>query len=314
MQAVKTKTKLRRSSPRRPCPICGGQGCGQGPSVTLCWRVESPKQAVSGAWLHFDESAASAYEPPRVADAPLASIERRHAVYSAFLASLRLFGRHREHLQAVRCLSLDTIGRAEFRTVPNWNDADATANRIAERWELTGVPGFWKKDGRWRVRFAGCRGFYIPIRNQRGQIEALQIRTDNGETRYLLLSSSELPGGTSSGAPAHHTTARGAYALITEGALKAEIIAELTGQPVIGLVAVGTFGDDFGRRLRLVRPEIRAVGLAFDADWRTNEKVQKQLRRLSAVLRGVGLGVELVRWNGAQKGYDDWLIAKEGAR
>lgn len=304
-----TRARLRRSNRARKCPICQGQGCGQSPGITLCWRVQSDKQAKSGAYIHTDTTAAgpAVWTPPEV---PLASIERRHAVYSALLEMCDLSASHRHHLESVRHLPPTAIWRAQFRTVPNRMTGDAIASHLASRWELKGVPGFWRKDGRWVLSFAGKAGFYIPLRNATGQIEALQIRADFGKPKYLLVSSRDLPDGVSSGAPAHFTHLKGESAVITEGGLKAEVIAEKLQTFVIGLVAVGTFPDSFGQQLKRICPYLRRVAIAFDADWRTNEMVMGQMRRLAESLKAAGLAVEVRTWPAEQgKGYDDYLKA-----
>lgn len=302
------RVRLRRSSRARKCPICQGDGCGQAEGITLCWRVESDKQANSGAWIHRDETQARPFvwTPPEI---PLAPIERRNAVYSGLLELCTLTDPHKTHLESTRHLSSAAIWRAQFRTVPNRMTGDAIATQLAKRWEMKGVPGFWRKDGRWVMSFAGKAGFYIPIRNAVGQIEALQIRCDYGKPKYLLVSSRDLPDGVSSGAPAHFTKLKGETAIITEGALKAEVIAELLQAPVIGLVAVGTFPDSFGQSLKRLCPYLRRVAIAFDADWRTNDKVQMQMKRLSESLKAANFAVEIRTWPAELgKGYDDYLM------
>lgn len=309
---LRSRTKLKRSGGKRVCPICEKDGCGQGDGIVLCWRVQegAAKQAVSGAWVHKIEGAIAPVEYRPRFETPLAAIERRHAVYSALLQSLTLNPAHRLHLVQERRLSFPAITHAEFRSVPARTVGDALADQLALQWELKGVPGFWRKDGRWVLRFAGMDGFYIPIRNHAGQIEALQIRTMNSDVkgkRYLLVSSDGLTDGVSTNAPAHFTRFQSNELFITEGALKAEIIADQLKHPVVGLVAVGTFQESFGLKLKQQRPDVRTVRIAFDSDWRTNEKVQKQMARLAESLKRGGFAVKVEQWEGA-KGFDDYLL------
>lgn len=248
---------------------------------------------------------------------PLASIERRDAVYSALLQSLNLNQSHGEHLANDRRLSERTILKAGFRSVPSRMLGDALAAQLASKWELKGVPGFWKKDGRWCLRFAGANGFFIPIRNAVSQIEALQIRAFQGQSKYLLVSSIELPDGVSSGAPHHWTGHPCATVIVTEGALKAEVIAEAKrrrNEPdyVIGLVSVSTFEDSFGANLKRICPFVQTVQIAFDSDWRTNEKVKAQMKRFADSIRSAGLRLQVLTWESGEKGYDD-LLVKEAA-
>lgn len=91
--------RLRRSSRAVPCPVCGGQGCGQSATRVLCFRVEegSTRRANSGAWLHYEVKAGMLNTAPRI-EIPTASIERRDAVYSELLKNLTLTERHFQHL------------------------------------------------------------------------------------------------------------------------------------------------------------------------------------------------------------------------
>lgn len=310
--------RFRRSSRAVPCPVCGGQGCGQSATRVLCFRVEegSTRQAKSGAWLHSELKIGVLNVAPRI-EIPIASIQRRDAVYSELLKNLTLTEQHYQHLRNERRLSDLTIRKAGFRSVPSRMLGDALAAQLAAKWELKGVPGFWRKDGRWCLRFAGTNGFFIPIRNAVGQIEALQIRTFNGKAKYLLLSSSELPDGISSGTPHHFTGQPCGTVIVTEGALKAEVIAEAKrrrNEPcfVIGLVSVSTFGDSFGAELRRVCPYVRTVQLAFDADWQTNQNVQMQMKRFAKSVKDAGLTLQVLAWEAEQgKGYDDLLLRGE---
>ena len=311
------RERLRRSSLANRCPICDGTGCGQSEGFVLCFRVQdgSIKQANSGAWLHTNINVERVPFERRI-ETPLASIERRNLVYATMLDALSLNQKHGEHLANARRLSNATIIKAGFRSVPNRFRGDAIAAALSHRFELKGVPGFWRKAGQWVMRFAGCDGFYIPIRNAVGQIEALQIRSFRGDSKYLLVSSSDLPDGVSSGAPAHFTGHPCATVIVTEGALKAEVIAEAKRRRnesdyTIGLVAVGSFSDSFGSNLRRICPFIRTVELAFDADWRTNDKVQMQMRRLAASVKGAGLALKVLTWKSEAKGFDDELLRGE---
>lgn len=311
------KEKLRRSSLKKPCPVCNGTGCGQSQGIVLCFRVEqdSIKQVKSGAWLHTRINATPHLVQRRI-ETPLASIERRNAVYSAVLASLSLSQKHGEHLANDRRLSKTTIIKAGFRSVPSWMLGDAVAAELSKKWELKGVPGFWRKEGKWRLRFAGVDGFFIPIKNAVGQIEALQIRAFSGESKYLLVSSNELTDGVSSGAPHHWTGHKSETVIVTEGALKAEIIAEAKRRRneadfVIGLVSVSTFEESFGLNLKRICPFVKTVQLAFDADWRTNEKVQKQMQRLANSIKTAGLKLQVLCWESEAKGFDDELLRCE---
>ena len=308
-------TKLRRANIRNKCNVCGGTGCAIGAGVTLCWRTKSQAQAKSGAWVHRD---AQAYYNVQPVAAPVlvADLDRRHRVYSALLDRLTLSAAHADHLSVARGLSEESITRESFATVPDRAAGDRIAAELARDFDLENVPGFWRRYGQWVMRFAGISGFFIPIRDQVGRIQALQIRRDDAQKgKYLLFSSSDLPSGANSGAPAHYCNpnraARGV--VITEGALKANIVAEHLDACVVGLVAVGTFPESIGNRLISALGPIKAATIAYDSDWYRNPVILGQLLRLAHALENSKIAVKVALWDPAEgKGIDDYLLKNGG--
>jgi hypothetical protein len=215
-----------------------------------------------------------------------------------------------------RKLSDTTIAREGFASVPATSLARAIVKEMVTSFDLSYVPGFFRAGKVWQLRFAGLSGFYIPIRDYKGRIAALEIRRDTEELkrRYLMLSSGgeEFPQGASSGAPAHFARhwQIGEAIVITEGALKANVCAEMLQQPICGLVAVGTFDQRFGWRLRTWFPGLKRVGVAYDQE--ENDKTEAQKQRLIKTLRDTQLEVSVFDWPRAQgKGFDDYLINKQ---
>src|SRR5262245_15899900 len=311
------RPKLKRANQHTPCPICEGDGCGLGDGFTVCWRVASDRQAKSGAWIHSDENASQRRYIPRPVfiPPPLAPIERRHAVYSKLLEELPLYKIHADQLINRRRLSDTTIAAESFASVPAKSFAVPLVEKLAGEFDLSYVPGFFKGGGRWHLRFVGMSGFYIPIRDHKRRITALEIRrdTDDPKRRFLLLSSrgDGFPLGASSGAPPHFARRWqvGEAILITEGALKAGVCAELLGEAVCGLVAVGTFGDRFGWQLRTWFPRLRRAAIAYDME--ENEKTEKQKQRLVKALEAASLEAVVFDWpKELGKGFDDYLIAQ----
>jgi hypothetical protein len=189
---------------------------------------------------------------------------------------------------------------------------------MARFFDLKGVPGFYFKDGRWRLN-TSQKGFYVPYRDERGRIVGLQIRRDgNVEPKYLWLSSRDLPEGTPASACVHFAKPDLALSsgevLITEGALKADRISEF-GQ--ISCVAVaGVTATSPARLTALLRqafPDLQGVIIAFDMDWQDKKEVKDALLRLLRVLRDDGLTVKVRTWDLALgKGLDDALYQSEG--
>lgn len=310
------RPKLRRANLRTPCPVCEGDGCGLGDGFTVCWRVGSNRQAKSGAWIHYDENAPQRQFISRAAyiAPPLAPIERRHAVYSALLDRLPLYKIHADQLASRRRLSETTIVAEGFASVPPKSVARLLVDQLAGEFDLSYVPGFFKGGGRWHLRFVGLPGFYIPIRDDLGRIAALEIRrdTDDPKRRFLLLSTGgdDFPLGASSGAPPHFARPhRRRTVVITEGALKANVCAELLDVCVVGLVAVSTFGGLFGWELRDALPGMGTIYIGYDADWQTNDKVKYHMGRLTEALSKAGLYAKKLEWPLEQgKGLDDYLM------
>ena len=312
--------KIRNATRSKPCEICGGTGCGQTSNRIFCFRVEAGAEARSGktgAWIHRREGAEFAPVILRRFDAPIGDIERRHSVYSALLNELNLTKQHGEELSgSKRKLSRSTIFNRQFKSVPSRMVGDALAGQLSGQFTLKGVPGFWRKDGRWCLRFAGLNGYYIPLRDLKGRVQGLEIRRMYGEPKYLLVSSDSLPDGASSGAPHHFVGTIGNTITVTEGALKAEVASEALRRKhesdfVCGLISVTTFGDDFGAWLKTQIPFLSTVRLAFDSDWQTNDKVQKQMERFARSIHAAGLRLQIVVWESGAKGWDDELLRLE---
>lgn len=314
---ITTGSKLRHVTAKDPCPVCDKPdwcSVSENGEVVICMRVSdgAHKATKNGGWTHLmatPERRTRYIAPLRI----IAPASRRHVVYTALLERLPLAPHHWGHLEGYRLLSEETITRCQFATVPARNQGDRLAAEIGREFDLENVPGFFWKENKPCLRFAGVPGFYIPLRDHEGKISALQIRRDaaDADKRYLLVSSNDLTGGASSGAPPHFARpwqVRDAI-LITEGALKAEVIAEDLQQPVCGLVAVGTFTDRFGWQLRDKFPKLTRAAIAYDQE--DNEATARQKERLIKALEDAGLEVEVFEWPAEQgKGLDDFLIAR----
>jgi phage/plasmid primase-like uncharacterized protein len=154
----------------------------------------------------------------------------------------------------------------------------------------------------------------VPVRDNRGRIVGLQIRRhniDDGRGKYKWLSSAHKPGGTSSGSPLHYANSYLLHdareVLITEGALKANIISHFLGCPVIAAAGVSNFGHDLAAQLRAKFPRLHTTIIAFDSDWRIKPTVKSALMRLQRELWRVGFDVVTRTWPAKFKGLDDYL-------
>ena len=96
--------------------------------------------------------------------------------------------------------------------------------------------------------------------------------------------------------------------LLTEGALKADLIAHFLGVSVIAAAGVGLFGREFGAQLKANHPDITAV-ICFDSDWRTKPQVKAALIALQHQLTMAGVPWRVRCWPIEYKGYDDFLLS-----
>ena len=103
-------------------------------------------------------------------------------------------------------------------------------------------------------------------------------------------------------------------AIVTEGPLKANIIAEYTYTPTVGLVGVGCFDDAFPELLKEAFPNLENCLIAFDLDAATNPAVKSQRMRLQLTLEKLNLRSEVLSWNRHYKGFDDYLVNKSRAK
>lgn len=172
--------------------------------------------------------------------------------------------------------------------------------------KLDRVPGFFKINGNWCLRI--IPGMVIPVRNHNGLIVGIQIRKDNGPTKYLTLSSKGLPGGVNVEISRAHfplvnldamTECKLTSALITEGPLKADICAELmkVKHLVLSIPGVKTTTP-----LEKEYEWIHAQGIthfynALDMDKLTNPNVRSGSLRLNGILKEKGFTVSQLCWD-----------------
>lgn len=309
--------KLRRVSKKHPCKVCKADhwcGYSENGSIAVCMRIESEKRTKNRGFLHVlkeGETRAPRTEKPIVHSHELAARAHLDAIYSTLIRKhLVLAKNHRENLRA-RGLTDAEIERNGYTSIPTQLYFDNTARALAE-YDLRGVPGFYKVKTWHAVHLPA--GFFIPIRDSKNRVRALQARVDEGSPRYLWFSSANKPEGVSSGAPVHfsrpHLIEEQNRLFVTEGALKADVIAAKLNAPVIGLAGVTTWPRGFGQKLRRVFPKVREIELCFDSDFKTNPHVKRALFALINELRLAAYAPSVLVWDDSFKGFDDFLIGK----
>ena len=242
---------------------------------------------------------------------------------------LSLSPEHRARLLA-RGLSAAEIERNRYVSAPATHaERESAAVALAPYLDAFGggTPGFYNDRGLWRMVYC-APGFLIPARDEWGRIQALALRADEPLSgKYLWLSSNpeveddhcqrKYPLGASSGAPVHFANRPGLWGAgeltVTEGTLKADVIAALSGLPVVGVAGVN---NTRGLAARLHRnfPQLRRVNVAFDKDVFEKPHVADALYHLLAQLKAERFTVRVRIWPGESKGLDDYLLSEISAR
>lgn len=318
--------RLPRVTKKHKCPICSGSDwCGftDDGKMAICMRVWSEKKAKNGGFIHFLDGSQKIVSMRGVKNSkrvekPRKNISDLHEIYSTFLAKLKLNDSHREQLRA-RGFNNIEIERIGFKTMPSKFESKNICRKLKkDGFLLENVPGFFTPhDETLFVDYYGATGYLIPIRNADGKICALTLRRDDGRSpKYLIISSGDLEKGANSGAPPHFAGVSDQRDLrsvrriiVTEGAIKAEIIYKYSAIVTIGLVSVTTFTDSFSADLKKVFPNLSECGVAFDMDWMTKEPVRHQRERLIETLKKGSLDATGLTWDKSFKGFDDFLFA-----
>ena len=284
----------------------------------LCARVESPHKQGTAGWLHSldgteikaTKSHGGHMPPPEgTSDQKPAGPDQRHTVYAALLDCLTLSKAHLENLRT-RALPDEIIAFNGYRTLSEGHREELTAKVKQEVDGVAGVPGFYK-NGK-APSLNGPPGMLVPVRGADGLISGMQIRRDNsnGGGKYVWLSSLELPRGVGSGSPAHLAMPLDCHItdtiIVTEGPLKADIIAHFKGCPVVGVAGVASWRGAVEVAAALMPHK---VVVAYDTDRFTNDVVQRHAHDLEQALIFNSFKVYRARWDSAYKGLDDYLAS-----
>lgn len=189
---------------------------------------------------------------------------------------------------------------------------------------IIGVPGFWQDEAGniqlWSPRNYSMPLLAIPYCDAQGRIQACQLRLhrndlQTGEKRYRWLACPFPFRGASSGTPIHFTfkpadLPPGKTVIITEGALKADVLASL--RPKARVIATSGVSCSHAEIIAAARDY--NVLIAYDADHKTNRAVARQLARLVAAreqdvaAHNDNTTTRIVSWP-RYKGIDDAVLA-----
>jgi len=315
--------KFIKASASHHCPICGkSDWCGFNSYIASCMRIEegSFRTVIQSngkpAYLHWLEpgrvTLPAVQDEDSITAASTASVEVRDRVYRDFLSLLYLNQRHKEDLLR-RGLSEYEIRKNCYRSVPEKETPWFLCRRLNNMGhDLVGIPGFYKAcspHGGTYWTFNRQPGYFIPVRDEKGNLQALQCRMD--ETRngkYRLFSGHKNWGGCSCGTPTHVSRPvwlKDRRVWITEGPLKSDIACNYLGAVVLGAMSAGTW--------KPVIPIIKKIGatevvIAYDRDLDTNHEVGRVFELLKDDLKKNGFAVGRALWKGSEKGIDDALV------
>lgn len=282
------------------CHKCGWEGN----LLTLYTELKKVDRRTARRELGVEDEPFRPAVPRRSAD--IAPVEHRDRVYRTLLGILNLDAEHKSDLLR-RGLDESVIFKRGYRSVPQdpplrWKAARFLLQRCGS---LEGVPGFYLREGKkgpyWD--FLSPKGYFIPVRDHQGKIQALKIRLDSGG--YVWFSSEGRPGGSSSGSPLHYTGGKGKVC-VTEGPLKADVAHHLSGLPFVGAGGVHAT-KDVPELLKLLGAS--DVLVAFDADQFTNQNVRRALQDFLQELKRCGFRAQSLSWpRNLGKGIDDVLL------
>ena len=285
-------------------------------------------QEICDALLYTDtspqyekQSAAAAHSPEQ---SERAAPQEVHQTFSMLLSMLSLSQAHREHLHKKRGLTDEQIERFRFKsTPPPYLCRSLTERLVKAGCTVKGVPGFYVNDaGNWTVKFyRRTSGILIPALNMDGLIAGIQIRLDHPlrddndppdkeGAKYLSLSSTGKPMGTSSGSPVHFIgdpCSRVVY--VTEGPLKAYIAHELMQRTFAATIGAGNTNKLEELFQFLAKNGTELIMEAGDMDKYSNQNVDRGTSRIYLMAKKYGMECQRLTWNPNYKGIDDWQLA-----
>jgi hypothetical protein len=264
---------------------------------------------------------------------PMANITVRNQVYSKLLSSLFLSKAHMVNLTS-RGLSTERVTELGYKSFPTTRQKrdQITKEIIHSGTSVKGIPGFYvEKDGTPTFVYRK-RGIMVPYRDYNNLIQGFQIRKDDSvltvdadgekEKKYDWITSKGRDGGCATKAYVHfacdfyYDFASGVEKpfladtiLLTEGAMKADIIHYLSGKPVLAVAGVNSLLD-LPKVFKQIKGSVTKIIDCYDMDYLTNEHVQKARKKLQKMIEEEGFEYEILTWDEKYKGYDDFLLAK----
>lgn len=287
------------------CPRCGFSG---GIFDLYSYYTGIPRHGIRSTLLSRLPFSASNLPKQPVArnEVPLCPIEQRSETYQAFLSHLSLASDHWESLLS-RGLSPEEILRLGYKTTPSASTKLLASHLLSSGYCLQGVPGFYQTAAGWTL-IPQHRGILIPVRDLHGRIQGLQIRCDSTSHRkFRWLSSINRKSGCKAESWVHMSGAPKDIVLLTEGAMKADIIHAFTGQTVLAVAGINALSSLEEVLVDLQQRGTQKIMIAFDMDFLSNPHVQTGYCHLTELLSTLGFCYGTYLWDPHYKGLDDYL-------
>ncbi|HYJ87185.1 MAG TPA: DUF3854 domain-containing protein [Pyrinomonadaceae bacterium] len=336
----------------RPCQVCGKPDwCGYttDEQTSICMRISIGSKGTSrngGNIFHHNRlflvaspQIARKQVPPPIEIAP---IDVRNAVYQELIRRSPAVKYYSQLIEGPCGLLSRGLGETEtenYGALPRTHKECASLAKTLNKFLTVrfpeyvvrskyaariGVPGFWQDETGnkqlWNPRDYNMPLLVIPYRDDQGQIQACQLRLHRndlrtGEKKYRWLACPFPFRGASSGTPIHFTfkpvdLPPGKTVIITEGTLKADVLVSL--RPKGRVIATSGVSCSHTEIIEVVRDY--NVLIAFDADYKTNPAVARQLARLVAAreqdiaAQHLKATTKVVTWE-RYKGIDDAVLA-----
>jgi hypothetical protein len=336
----------------RPCRVCGKPDwCGYttDDQTSICMRISNGSKGTSrngGNIFHHNRlflvanpRTSRKQAPPPIGIAP---IEIRNAVYEELIRKSPAVKYYSQLIDGPSGLLSRGLGETETenygalpRTQKERASLACTLNKfVTTRFPeyalrnsyagVVGIPGFWQDESGtvrlWKPRDYNMPLLVIPYRDDQGRIQGCQLRLHRndippGKKKYRWLACSFPFRGASSGAPIHFTFKSadlppGRSVIITEGALKADALVTL--RPKARVIAISGVSCSHAELIDAARAYNALI--AFDADYKTNPAVARQLARLIAAreqniaAHHLKTTTRIVTWQ-RYKGIDDAALA-----
>src|SRR6266498_1997335 len=336
----------------RPCPVCRKPdwcGYSSDEQTSICMRISNGSKGTSrngGNIFHHNRLFLVANTRTNRKQAPppieIAPIEIRNAVYEELIRRSPAVKYYSQLIEGPCGLLSRGLGETEtenYGALPRTHKERAslalTLNKFLKvrfpeyavrrrHAAIIGVPGCWQDEAGnlqlWNPHDYNMPLLVIPYRDDQGRIQACQLRLHRndlrtGEKKYRWLACPFPFRGASSGAPIHFTfkpvdLPPGKTVIITEGTLKADVLVSL--RPKARVIATSGVSCSHAEIIDAARAYNALI--AFDADYKTNPAVARQLARLIAA-REQGIAAHhlktttrIITWQ-RYKGIDDAILA-----